>query len=157
MIILLGDPQNHESAKKLLAQFLDRGGSRSCPIRISVFPEKRSFFGYEDFGVIYSARIAPLLEGANPFPGDPSHWLLIAGLHRLATGVGVALLENLELRKQILKSDANIFHADRARALAYRVVVRTDNRLWFDTPGFEWSASEVKSFSVLGIWSETVD
>lgn len=182
MAILLGDPQNHRAANEILNRFLASPVSKGCNIRISVFHEKPAYIGYptclkvlsvkkktyeprrwadptgpavcyEDFGVIYSALIGPLLHGAAPFPGNPSHLILISGLHRLATGVGVALLEDLDLRQRLLKGYP-VFSGDGFRALAYRVVVRADNRLWSQRPAFRWCHSEVRRFEVVGTWRE---
>jgi hypothetical protein len=77
---------------------------------------------YEDYGVLLYAPLAPLVEkGESPFGKAAVRVVLVAGAHRLATGTGMRLLEDLELRRRVFKEE-NDFEG--FGMLAFRVVVR---------------------------------
>lgn len=112
---------------------------------------------YEDYGVIFSAGTELLIEGPNPFGDQAKQIILICGLHRLATGAGVKLLEDLDFREAVLKKVNFDFPSGNGiGALAYKVVLRTDNRLWSNEPDFRWSHSGVKEFAILAAWSDAI-
>jgi hypothetical protein len=112
---------------------------------------------YDDYGIILSAGLGALLKGSNPFGKHASHLILVSGLHRLATLAGILLLEDLDFRKFVLEGKKfNFPSEDSIGVLAYKIVVRTDNRLWSHVPDFRWSNSTVKEFEVLGDWQEPI-
>lgn len=186
MVVLLGDPQRHTAAAEVFQVLIGYLRSNRREVSISIFPDRPFYFGYhtclkylrvkktiyrpcryvdddglavcyEDYGVIFSAGLKLLVKGLNPFGEQASHLVLVSGLHRLATGAGVKLLEDLDFRESVLKGTEFDFPSgERLGVLAYQVVVRSDNRLWSKDPGFKWSNSRVKELRVLADWNESI-
>lgn len=96
--------------------------------RPSRYVDDRGIY-YEDFGVILNGRLDRILpKGEQPFGRDASRLILVAGLHRLATGVGVHLLENDALRTAAGAEDHDFESDRRMGGVVYRVVVHYDGR-----------------------------
>jgi hypothetical protein len=114
-------------------KYLTVGGRNHHPSR---YADNAAIF-YEDFGAILNSPLDQVTEkGERPFGTRADRVILVAGLHRLATGVGVRLLEDEDLRRSVFASqaapaglDQHDFESDDGMgALVYRVVVRHDGR-----------------------------
>lgn len=98
---------------------------------------------YEDFGLILSSPIRLLAAaGHNPFDKRCVRLLHVAGLHRLATGIGVRLLEDRDLRKLAFGGrEHNVESEDEMGVTAYRVLLQFDGR------------PQLKAIHMLDAWS----
>lgn len=133
MVVLLGSPESHRAAAAVLKVFMAYLQANQWEVKIAIFPDKPDYFGYsvclkslrvrtktyyprryvvgdtlaisyEDFGIIFSTGLRPeILQGKHPFGAGASQLILICGLHRLATGAGVKLLDDLDFRELVLK------------------------------------------------------
>jgi hypothetical protein len=106
------------------------------PYRSARYVGEDNAMYYEDYGMILHVPIRDLLQ-RSPFPEGASRVVLVAGSHRLGTGAGARLLEDKELRTQIVGMDYPI---QELGALAYRIVVRSSE------------FCRVERFEIIGRW-----
>jgi hypothetical protein len=119
-------------------------------------PKEPPALEYVDYGVIYSARRERLVKGPKPFGDTSRHVVFICGLHRAATGIGIAMLEDLDFRERVLDGCQFDFPCgDRIGVLAYRVRLRADNR-GFVRSGSDWRHSRIEEIKVLMDWIQPV-
>ena len=92
----------------------------------------------------------------SPFGAEAQQIVAICGLHRLATGTGVRLLEDLDFREAVLKDAHFNFPSSRQiGVLAFKVVLRADNRSWRThargdgKTAFRWSPTKALRFEIL--------
>lgn len=173
-IIVLGAAYRHYTAREVFEVITQR---MELDLRIREFSKRPFYFGYqtvlkylsingkfyrpsryanddaiyyEDYGVILNSPLKMIVEkGEAPFGKKATRFVLVAGLHRLASGIGMRLIEDSTLRNQIIENTGNpvmnkeydLESDTQMGALIYRVVVRHD-RFW----------SSVEELKVLAIF-----
>jgi len=183
MVVLLGDPHNHPAAGGAIRMFERAMRDYGCAVRISIQPEKPNFFGYPTTikwvntskGVHFPVRgvnpapamqytdIGVILGGdlrrfdAELFGGQAKHLVVICGLHRAATGFGLALLEDLDFRNRVFREHEVKFEFppnNRMGALVYSVTIRCDNRSWPGMTNSQWAPSRIEKIEILEDWMQ---
>lgn len=98
---------------------------------------------YEDYGFILTSPISYIAAaGHNPFNARCERLMLVSGLHRLATGIGIRLLEDRDLRKLAFRGREHNFESDEEVGVtAYRVLLQFDGR------------PQLKAVELLDAWS----
>jgi hypothetical protein len=185
MVVLLGDPRNHPAAGGALRMFERAMKDYGCAVRVSIQPEKPNFFGYPttikwvntskgihfpvrgvnpapalqytDIGVILSGDLRRF--DAELFGGRARHLVLICGLHRAATGFGLALLEDLDFRSRVFREHRVKFEFpsnNQMGALVYSVTIRCDNRSWPGITNSQWAPSKIEKVEILEDWMQPI-
>jgi transcriptional regulator with XRE-family HTH domain len=113
------------------------------PYRPNRYVDDTNAVCYEDYGLILHWPLGPLVtRGETPFGQEAvgvQRVVLVAGCHRLATGVGTRLLEDMDLRSLVLTGEGHDFA--RPGALLYKVLLRSGDSSTIKVKKIDWSAA----------------
>ena len=156
-----------------------------CAVSIAIQPEKPNYFGYptsikwvrtskgihfpvrgvHQAGAMQYTDVGVILSGdlrrfdAELFGGRAQHLVVLAGLHRAATGFGLALLEDLDFRQRVFDEHQVRFDfpsENRMGALVFSVTIRCDNRSWPGITNSHWVPSKIERVEILEDWLQPI-